>query len=119
MSEWSKPSFNGRFDYVCVFKVISDYFESSEPKIWETSPNGRWKNELFPHRFKFNKNPLLIMKDLKVKDLSASSKSELQNTVYVNFRMCEPDTLVDIMHEAIQVNVVKYDEVLREIPKLQ
>ncbi len=119
MSEWSKPSFNGKFDYVCVFKVTSDYFESSEPKIWETSPNGRWKDELFPHRFKFNRNPLLIMKDLKIRDLSASSKSELQNTVYVNFRMCDPDTLVDIMHKAIQVNVGKYDEVLREIPRLQ
>lgn len=119
MSEWSKATFNGKFDYVCVFKVTSDYFPSSEPKIWETGSKGRWKEELFPHRFHFNRNPLLIMKDLKVKDLSASSKSELQNTVYVNFRMCDPNTMVDIMHEATQVNVEEYQKALQEIPKLQ
>lgn len=119
MSEWSKKSFNGKFDYVCIFKVTRDYQEQYEPKIWETSPNGRWKDELFPHRFKFNRNPLMIMKDLNVKDLSASSKSELQNTVYVNFRMCNPETLVDMMHKATQVNVSEYEDVLKEIPKLQ
>lgn len=119
MNEWSKSSFNGKFDYICVFKVTSDYFEKSEPKIWETSPKGRRKSELFPHRFKFNRNPLLIMSDLKVKDLSATTKSELQNVVYVNFRMCDPETLVDIMHNAIQINIDKYEDKLQKIPKLK
>ena len=51
------------------------------------------------------------MSNLHVKDLSVSTKSELQNVVYTNFRMCDPKILVDIMHNAEQVNTENYEEI--------
>lgn len=119
MKEWSKKSFNGKFDYALVFKISSDYYYSKTPKIWKTSQNGKWKDEVFPHRFKFNKNPVMILKDLRVKNLSTSTKSELQNTVYVNFRMGSNDTLADLIHYGVQVNGEQFSDVLNLIPKLQ
>ena len=119
MTEWGKATFNGKFDYACVFRVSEGYYENNEPKIWKTGSKGKWKDELYPHRFKFNKNPLLIMSNLRVKDLSVSTKSELQNVVYTNFRMCDPKILVDIMHNADQVNVKNYYETLNKLPHLK
>jgi hypothetical protein len=119
LPEWIKKSFNGYFEYICVFKVTRGYFHdnSTKSKIWETSPNSKWKNELFPHRFEFDRDPLFIMEDLKVNSLALTTKKELHSIVYSNIGMCEPFTLVDILHNAKQVKTKEHDKVLEEIPQ--
>ena len=119
LPEWIKKSFNGCFDYICVFKVTRGYFYDNElkSKIWKTSPKGKWKNEFFPHRFEFDRDPLFIMKDLKLSPLALTTKKELHSIVYSNIGMCEPYTLVDILHNAKQVKTNEYEKVLEEIPK--
>lgn len=119
LPEWIKKSFNGHFEYICVFKVTKGYYFDDDPKskIWKTNPNGKWKNELFPHRFKFERDPLFIMKELKVNPLALTTKKELHSIVYSNIGMCEPFTLVDILHNAKQVKINEYDKVLQDIPK--
>ena len=120
LPEWIKKSFNGYFEYICVFKVTKGYFYDNniESKIWETNPNRKWKNELFPHRFEFDRDPLFIMKDLKLNTLSLTTKKELHSIVYSNIGMCEPSSLVDILHNAKQVKTKEYEKTLKDIPKL-
>ena len=120
LPEWIKKTFNGYFDYICAFRVTSDYFydERNGAKIWTTNPNSKWKNELFPHRFNFDKNPLLILEHLKISKLSLTTKKELHSIVYSNIGMCEPNTFVDILHNAKQVKITDYGLTLKLIPKL-
>jgi len=120
LPEWIKKSFNGYFDYICVFKVTKGYYFDDDPKskIWQTNPNGKWKNELFPHRFKFDSNPLLIMEKIKVNLLSLTTKKELHSIVYSNIGMCEPHTFVDILHNTAQIKINDYNKVLKLIPKI-
>ncbi len=121
LSEWIKKSFNGNLDYVCVFKVTKGYFYDNkiESKIWETNPNSKWKDELFPHRFQFDNDPLFIMKDLKVNSLSLTTKKELHSIVYSNIGKCDPYTLVDILHNAKKIATRDYEKTLEDIPKSQ
>ena len=117
LPEWIKKSFNGYFEHICVFKVTRGYFydDRIESKIWETNPNGKWKDELFPHRFEFERDPLFIMKDLKIRKLSLTTKKELHSIVYSNIGICEPSTLVDILHNGMQVKNNEYEKTLEEI----
>ena len=72
-------------DKIYLFRVTSDYY-FNESKIWETSPKGKWKNELYPHRFHFDNTPLVIMKNIKINQLGLTSKKELHSLVFSNFR---------------------------------
>ena len=121
LPEWIKKSFNGEFDYVCVFKVTKGYFfdDSIESKIWETKPNSKWRDELFPHRFGFDRDPFFIMRGLKINSLALTTKKELHSIVYSNIGKCEPYTLVDILHNAKKVKTEEYPNILEEIPKSQ
>jgi hypothetical protein len=102
LSEWIKKSFKGYFEKIRVFRVTRGYYVE-DTKIWTT--RGKWKDELFPHRFDFDRNPLIVMKDIKVNNLGLTSKKEIHSTVYSNIRMCDPHTLVDILHNAKQLTL--------------
>lgn len=102
LAEWTKKSFKGYFEKIRVFRVTRGYYTENN-KIWIT--RGKWKDELFPHRFDFDRNPLIVMKDIKVNNLGLTSKKEIHNTVYSNIRMCDPHTLVDILHNAKQLTL--------------
>lgn len=117
VKDWVKKSFKGYFERIFVCKVTSDYFYE-ESKIWVTNPNGKWKDELFPHRFRFDRNPLIIMNDIRVNSLGLSTKKELHNLVFTNIRMCEAYTLVDILHNARQLNIDNYQKELKMISEL-
>ena len=119
LEEWNKSSFNGSFDYVCIFRVTENYSYAEEPIIWKTS--GKWKkeNEVFPHRFKFKRDPMIILHKVKIKNLAMTTKTQLQNVVYVNFRMCDPDILVDLMHNSIQVDPKKWTQILNNLDKTE
>ena len=116
---WIKKSFNGYFDYVCVFRVTEGYkYDRTKIAGWKTGSKSKWKNERFPHRFKFDKNPILIMEKSKVRPLALTTKKELHSIVYSNIGKCEPYTFVDILHNTKQVRVNDYEKVLEEIPRL-
>ena len=117
LDEWNKKSFKGYFEKIYVFRVTKTYFKD-DSKIWKTNQNSKWKDELFPHRFGFNNNPLLIMKNIKINQLGLTSKRELHNTTFTNFRKCEPHTLVDIMHNAEQLSLKEYQKELEHISGL-
>jgi len=115
--EWNKKSFKGYFEKIYVFKVTKSYFKN-DSKIWKTNPNSKWKDELFPHRFGFDKNPLIIMKNIKINRLGLTSKKELHNTTFINFRKCDAHTLVDIIHNSEQLKLEEYQKELEYIAEL-
>ena len=117
LSDWIKKSFKGYFEHIYVFRVTSDYYPN-ESKIWETSPKGKWKDELYPHRFHFNNSPLLIMKNIKINQLGLTTKKELHSLVFSNFRKCESHTLVDIMHNGENLNLEELKSELEHISKI-
>lgn len=117
LSDWIKKSFKGYFEKIYLFRVTSDYY-SNTSKIWETSPNGKWKDELYPHRFHFDNSPLVIMKNIKINQLGLTSKKELHSLVFSNFRKCEPHTLVDIMHKGENMNIDEMKSELEHISKI-
>lgn len=115
LSDWTKKSFRGYFEKIRVFKVTSDYFQE-ESKIWKT--RGKWENELFPHRFNFDRNPLVVMKNIKINTLGLTTKKELHSSFYSNIRMCDPHSLVDILHNAEQLNLEESKKELEYITSL-
>ena len=115
LSDWVKKSFKGYFEKIQVFKVTSSYFEDNS-KVWKT--RGKWINELFPHRFNFDRNPLIVMKNIQINKLGLTTKKELHNTVYSNIRMCDPHSLVDILHNAEQLNLKESKDNLEYITKI-
>ena len=104
-------------DKIYLFRVTSDYY-FNESKIWETSPKGKWKNELYPHRFHFDNTPLVIMKNIKINQLGLTSKKELHSLVFSNFRNCDSHTLVDIMHKGENLNPEELKLELEHISKI-
>ncbi len=117
LNEWTKKSFKGYFEKIYVFKVTSDYY-SNESKIWKTNPNGKWKNELYPHRFHFDNTPLTVMKDIKINQLGLTTKKELHSLVFSNFRECDSHTLVDIMHKGKNLNLDELKSELKHISEI-
>ncbi len=117
LSDWIKKSFKGYFEKIYLFRVTSDYY-FNESKIWETSPKGKWKNELYPHRFHFDNTPLVIMKNIKINQLGLTSKKELHSLVFSNFRNCDSHTLVDIMHKGENLNPEELKLELEHISKI-
>ena len=69
-------------------------------KIWEGK--GKWKSEVFPHRFQFDPKPVLKMNNIIVNRLSSSTKHALHGVVYSNIKPVNPSTLVDILYNAEQ-----------------
>lgn len=98
LKTWNKKSFKGMFEQIQVFRITSDYIFDEKNIIWHGT--GKWKNEVFPHRFKFDPNPVIKAKNILVNKLSPVSKKELHSTVYGNFVSVSPSTLVDILHNS-------------------
>ena len=98
-----------------VYKVTSDYFYEST-KIWKGK--GKWESELYPHRFRFDKNPLILVKNCRINKLGLTSKKELHTAVYSNIRMCDPSSLVDILHYAEKMNLEESLSELEYVAKI-
>lgn len=64
--------------------------------IW--TGTGKWKNETFPHRFRFDPIPIIHLKNIEIRALSETSKQELDSMVYANLVSANPSTLVDIIY---------------------
>jgi len=96
---WQMGNFNGKFEKIQVFRITSDYYQDSKNIIWKKN-SGKHKDEVYPHRFKFDRNPILTMKDIKIKKLTKTTKLELHTMVYSNLRPADPSSLVDIMSNA-------------------
>jgi len=115
ISEWTKKSFKGIFEKIRVYKITGGYYKEYT-KIWDVK--GKWKNELFPHRFKFDRNPIILVKNCKISNLGLTSKKELHKTVYSNIRMADPFSLVDILHHTDQLTIGESKEELEKVQAL-
>ena len=115
LSEWVKKSFKGFFENIRVYRITSDKYEN-ETKIWKT--RGKWKDELFPHRFDFDPVPLIVLKNCKINKLSRTTQKELHSMVYSNIRMCDPSSLVDILHNAEKLNLEESIKELEYVSKI-
>jgi len=60
----------------------------------------------------------IIIEIIQVKRLGITTKKELHSTVYSNIRMCDPYSLVDILHNADQLNLQESKHELDYITKL-
>ena len=90
----SLKQFKGSFEKGLLHRVTSDYY-FNETKIW--SDAGRWKGETFPHRFKFDKKPILKLDDIKISKLSYSTKASLHQLIYSILWHGNASSLVDII----------------------
>lgn len=115
LSEWVKKSFKGYFEKIRVYRITSDKYEDEE-KIWKTK--GKWEDEVFPHRFDFDPVPLVILKNCKINKLSRTTQKELHLMVYSNIRMCDPSSLVDILHNAEKMNLEESVKELEYVSKI-
>jgi hypothetical protein len=115
LSTWIQKSFKGYFEKIRVYRITSDKYEN-ETKIWKTK--GKWKDELFPHRFDFDPVPLFVMKNCKINNLGLTTKKELHSMVYSNIRMCDPSSLVDILHNAEKMNLEESIQELEYVSKI-
>ena len=116
ISEWIKKSFKGYFEKIRVYRITSDYSDKDSSVIWKTK--GKWKDEVFPHRFNFDRVPLFILKNCKINKMSLTTKKELHSMVYSNIRMCNPSSLVDILHNAEKLNLEESKAELDYISKI-
>mgnify|MGYP001188582862 CR=1 FL=1 len=87
---------------ILLFKVIEPYYYD-ESKIWKyqvtyLDSDSQIKN--YPHRFKFDKEPILEMGDIKIANLSLTSKTGLHKLLYQIFWDGKPDLLVDLISKA-------------------
>ena len=83
----------GYFEKMQVFRISSDYFYDENKLIWKGS--GKWQNEVFPHRFEFNPKPVTEIKNIKINELTTTTKQELHSMVYTNFIEGDSATLID------------------------
>lgn len=96
---WQMANFKGIFEKIQVYRITRDYYLDSENIIWKKN-SGKHKDEVYPHRFQFDRNIILVMKNIKIKKLTATTKLELHTMVYSNLRPADPSSLVDIMSNA-------------------
>ncbi len=115
LSDWVKKSFKGYFEKIRVYKVTSDYFKDHS-KVWEGK--GKWKEEVFPHRFRFDRNPVIVMKNCKINQLGLTTKKELHGTVYSNIRMVDPFSLVDMLHHTEHLTLLESKQELEYLTSL-
>jgi hypothetical protein len=97
LKDWVKKSFKGYFETIQLYKVTKGYFKDDK-KIWEGK--GKWKGEVFPHRFEFDPKPVVKMNNIIVNRLSSTTKQALHGMVYSNIKPVNPSTLVDILYNA-------------------
>lgn len=98
LKTWIKKSFRGYFERMQVFRVTRGYFYDDKKIIWKGT--GKWKNEIFPHRFEFDPKLLVDLKNIIINQLTATSKQELHRMVYGNLFAANPSTLVDIIYHS-------------------
>lgn len=91
----AKKGFKGYFERIRVYRVTKRYFFDRTP-IWRGT--GKWKNEAFPHRFGFDRRPIIELKNIRINRLAVNAKQELHGMVYGNFMEANPSTLVDIVY---------------------
>ncbi len=97
LKTWMKKGFRGYFERIRVYRVTKGYFFDRTP-IWKGK--GKWKDESFPHRFKFDNRPIIDLRNVRISKLSLNSKQELHSMVYGNFISANPSTLVDIIYNS-------------------
>lgn len=93
---WMKKGFKGYFEKIRVYRVTRSYFYDDKKVIWKNS--GKWKGELFPHRFEFDPTPIINLVDIGINSLAETAKKELHSMVYGNLINASPSTLVDIIY---------------------
>ncbi len=81
----------GFFTEVNIFRVSKGYYYD-ETKIWPEVVG-----EVYPHRFDFDKKPILTLHTVNIKKLADSTKRKLHSIVSVPFTEGEPFELVDMM----------------------
>ena len=72
-------------------RITGDYYYD-ETEVWEQGSSEKW-----PHRFKFAKEPILELKDIRINKLSYSTKTNLHKLIYAIFWEGNPSSLVDLM----------------------
>ncbi|MDH3764932.1 MAG: hypothetical protein OER82_03890 [Nitrosopumilus sp.] len=93
---WMRKSFKGYFEKIQVYRVTRSYFYDDQKIIWKGI--GKWKEEIFPHRFEFDPMPIINLVNIPINCLSETSKQELHIMVYGNLISANPSTLVDIIY---------------------
>ena len=96
LKTWMKKSFKGYFEKIRVYRVTRSYFFDDQKIIWKGT--GKWKDEVFPHRFEFDPTPIINLVNIHVNSLAETSKQELHSMVYGNLIGANPSTLVDIIY---------------------
>lgn len=81
-----------------LFSVTKEYYYD-ENKIWdfETKSISSERIRNYPHRINFNKNPILSLSNVPLKNLSINSKRDIQKLISTLFWEGSPDVLIDII----------------------
>lgn len=119
ISEWTKKSFKGYFEKISVHRITSNYSDKERTKIWNSNNKSDGEDEIYPHRFHFDRVPIFIMKNYKINKLGLTVKEELHLMVYTNIRACDPSSLVDILHSAEKLNLEESKYELEYISKME
>jgi len=94
----SFKKFKGTFEKGFLHLVTKDYYYDDKTKIWPD--RGQWRGEIFPHRFDFNKKPILELKDIKISKLSYTTRASLHQLIYSLLWHGNASSLVDIISHA-------------------
>lgn len=95
LKTWSKRGFKGKFESIILCRVTKGYY-FDKTQIWRGI--GKWKNELFPHRFDFDRNPVLNVRNIQINNLTIATKYELHSMIYNNLISGSPSSLVDLIY---------------------
>ena len=81
-----------------MYHVTKEYYYD-ESKIWdfETKSISSERIRNYPHRINFNKNPILNLSNVPLKNLSINSKRDIQKLISTLFWEGSPDVLIDII----------------------
>jgi hypothetical protein len=81
-----------------LVRITTDYFYD-ENEIWEHKVNYLTDDNLknYPHRFNFDSQHILNLKDIKIGRLSLTSKKGLHTLLYTIFWDGKPELLIDLI----------------------
>jgi hypothetical protein len=98
-----------------ITKEIRDYSDKDSSVFGKQRANGKTRCFLTGSTLRV---PLFVLKNCKINKLSLTTKKELHSMVYSNIRMCNPSSLVDILHNAEKLNLAESKSELDYISKI-
>lgn len=83
--------FRGEIEKVLLFRISENYYYD-ETEVWEEGSSEKW-----PHRFKFDDNPIFELGKINISNLSSITKTTLHQLIYQLFWESSPFVIVDLI----------------------